>query len=115
VDTGTLRIIDGLFARRKTDGTVDVLELGDVGQDPGAGMPPVESLNGMLTIEDARAFTENLEPGSSAAVLLFENTWASHFADEVAKANGQVVLNERIPRSVIEEIEAASGELIAAR
>jgi hypothetical protein len=40
--------------------------------------------------------------------MLFENTWASGFADAVANANGQVVLNERIPRAVVEELLASA-------
>jgi hypothetical protein len=40
--------------------------------------------------------------------MLFENTWASGFADAVANANGEVVLNERIPRAVVEELLASA-------
>jgi hypothetical protein len=39
--------------------------------------------------------------------MLFENTWAKRFADAVRDANGQVIVNERIPRAVIEELIGA--------
>ena len=38
--------------------------------------------------------------------MLFENTWATRFVDAVSNARGEVVLNERIPRSVIQELTA---------
>ena len=39
--------------------------------------------------------------------MLFENVWATRFADAIRNARGEVVLNERIPRVVVEELEAA--------
>jgi hypothetical protein len=41
--------------------------------------------------------------------MLFENAWAAKFAQAVRNANGEVVLSERIPRQVIEEIAASAG------
>jgi hypothetical protein len=49
-----------------------------------------------------------LEPNSSAALLLFENTWATRFAEAVSNANGEVIVNARIPRDVIEELVSES-------
>jgi hypothetical protein len=41
--------------------------------------------------------------------LLFENTWAARFAQAIRNAKGEVLLNERIPRPVIEEVIASSA------
>jgi hypothetical protein len=41
-------------------------------------------------------------------VLLFENTWATRFAEAIRSAKGEVLLNERIPRVVVEEVTAAA-------
>jgi hypothetical protein len=60
-----------------------------------------------LSDEDLEIIGNSLEPNSTAGVMLFENTWATRFADAVRNANGQVVVNERIPRQVIEELVAA--------
>jgi hypothetical protein len=47
-------------------------------------------------------------------VLLFENIWARKFREAVTEAGGVVVLQERIPRAVIEELERArDDELVA--
>ncbi len=39
--------------------------------------------------------------------MIFENTWAARFVNAVHRAQGEVVLNERIPRAVVEELKAA--------
>ena len=38
--------------------------------------------------------------------MLFENVWATKFADALRNANGQLVLSERVPRAVIDELIA---------
>jgi hypothetical protein len=47
-----------------------------------------------------------LENDSSAGMMLFENTWAARFQEAVVNAQGQLALNERIPRVVVEQIMA---------
>ena len=61
---------------------------------------------GIFSDEDFMVFGENLESNSTAALMIFENVWATRFVEAVSNANGTVVLNERIPRSVVEELEA---------
>jgi hypothetical protein len=82
VESRTIRIIDILFAHKSAAGELTLLEINDL---------------------DAEAYGHN----SSGALMLFENTWATRFADAVHNAKGEVVLNERIPRVVIEELLAA--------
>ena len=101
VEAGTIRVIDLLFVNKDADGAVDVVEINDLGD---ATSPPStrssRELAGLLSEDDARYFAAALEPNSSAALLLFENTWAARFAQAVRNANGELVLNERIPRAV---------------
>lgn len=104
VDSNTIRIIDLLFAKRDDKGNLQVLELGDLDKDAYAALDPlVSDITGVLTKEDMQKLTSGLENNSSVALMLFENTWATHFQDAVLKANGRVLFNERIPRAVIEE------------
>jgi Family of unknown function (DUF6325) len=110
VDNGLIRIIDLLFVAKAADGTVVVEEIANLGDDDYAQFEAVVSdVNGMLGEEDAQQFAGLLEPNSSAGLLLFENTWAKRFADAVADANGEVLFNERIPRAVIEAMQAEAA------
>ena len=69
--------------------------------------PLVSDIEGLLADDDVQALAGALENNSSAGVLLFENVWATRFRDAVVNANGQLILSERIPRSVIEAVTAA--------
>jgi uncharacterized membrane protein len=110
VDNGLIRVIDLLLVAKGQDGTVVIDEIANLGDDEYAQLEAVVSdVNGMLSDEDALRFGALLEPNSSAGLLLFENTWAAKFADAVANANGEVLFNERIPRTVIESLEAGAA------
>lgn len=110
VENGTINIIDLIFAIKDDKGTLAVLELNDLGDEKLAVFAPAPSeLSDTLTEEDARTLAGGLENNSSAGILLFENTWATRFADALRNANGELVLNERIPRAVIDELIAGAG------
>ena len=107
IDNGTIHVIDLLFAIKDESGALAVLELNDLGDQRLAVVAPQKSeLSGALTEDDARSLTGSLENNSSAAIMLFENTWAAKFAQAMRNANGELVLNERIPRAVIDELIA---------
>jgi uncharacterized membrane protein len=109
VENGTVRIADLLFAVKNNEGDVRVLEFNDLAPDIfGQWDPLVSDVTPMLNEEDAHQIAASLENNSSAAIMLFENTWATRFVDAVSNARGEVVLNERIPRAVIQEVTATA-------
>jgi len=109
VENDTVRIADLLFAVKNNEGNVRVLEFNDLAPDIfGQWDPLVSDVTPMLNEDDAHHIAASLENNSSAAIMLFENTWATRFVDAVSNARGEVVLNERIPRSVIQELTATA-------
>jgi hypothetical protein len=105
VEGETIRIIDLLFVQKYADGGVRVVELADLGEDDYRAYEEVVSdVSGLLSHDDAKEIAKTLEPNSSAALLLFENVWATQFVDAVANAKGEVIVSERIPRAMIEEM-----------
>ena len=109
VEGGLIRVVDILFAIKDEAGEVMVLEINDLDDDDFSHFDPVVAdLTGMLTPDDARQLSGALDPNSSAIIMLFENTWATKFRDALVNANGELVLNERIPRAVIDELIAES-------
>ena len=110
VENGTIRIADLLFVVKNADGDVTLLEFSDLAPDVyGLWDPLVSDITPLLNEDDAYQLAASLENNSSAGLLLFENTWAAIFAQAVRNANGEVVLNERIPGVVIDEILAATA------
>jgi hypothetical protein len=110
VEGGLIRVIDILFLYKDEASEMTVLEINDLDDDDYRQFDPVVAdLTGMLTPDDARSLSASFEPNSSAVIMLFENTWATKFRDTLVRANGQLVLNERIPRTVIDELMASAA------
>jgi len=109
IEADTIRIVDLLFVQKATNGAVRVIEVADLGQDDYAAFDQVVSnVSGLLGNDDALMIANALEPNSSAALMLFENVWATRFVDAVANANGEVILSERIPRAMLDEMVATA-------
>jgi uncharacterized membrane protein len=110
VEQGTIRIIDLVFVARDEAGELHARELTELEPDLMASWDPlVDDVLGILSTDDIQQLGQALEPNSSAGLMLFENTWATEFRDAVVNANGQLVMSERIPRAVIDELIAAAA------
>jgi uncharacterized membrane protein len=105
VDTGLIRVIDLLFVLKDSDGAVLVYEQNGLGDEVAAVLEPlVQPEDELLSQNDAESVGVLLEPNSSAVLLLFENAWAAQFAQALRNANGELIINSRIPASVIETL-----------
>ncbi len=108
VDKGLIHIMDLVFVRKEDDGSITAFELDDLGE-LGSAYESVEGeAGGLLSDEDLQEAAEELEPGTAAALLVWENLWAKNFADAMRSAGGEVLAYERIPAG---EIEAAYADL----
>ncbi len=97
VDRGLIRIIDLTFIGKGEDGSVAVLEIADLG-DAVAEIAVFEGASsGLIHDDDIAQAGDVLEPGTSAALLVYENTWAAPFASAVRRSGGQLVASGRIP------------------
>lgn len=105
-----IRVIDLAFVLKDADGSVAAMELEDIDSDAGRAFQTIEAEIGELVSEDdLRAVGETLEPNSSAAVLVWEDVWASKLATAISEADGVLLDLERIPRPVVEAALAQSG------
>lgn len=96
VDRGMIRIIDLAFIAKGEDGTVVGVELADLGDSAELAIFEGAS-SGLLGEEDIEQAGGVLEPGTSAALLVYENAWAAPFASAVRRSGGQLVASGRIP------------------
>ncbi len=104
VDRGLIRILDLAFIAKDADGSVAAVEISDLGEQVEEFALFAGASSGLLSDEDIGEAAGALEPGTSAAVLVYENRWAAPFAAAVRRSGGQLVASGRIP---IQEIEAA--------
>jgi hypothetical protein len=102
VDRGIVRMLDLLVLKKETDGSVEAFELSDLDDSETGTLRTFEEELAMLLSEhDVNAIAAALEPGSSAAVLVWENTWAAPFGAAVRHSGGQLVASGRIPVQAI--------------
>ena len=102
VENKTVRIIDLAFVKKDVDGTVTTIELDDMDDDEAGGLGRYGDVGDLLNDDDIARVAEELEFNSSAAVLVWENTWAARFAASVRNANGVIVDEARIPHDIVE-------------
>jgi uncharacterized membrane protein len=107
VENGTVHIVDLLLVSKDERGKVTLYEFNDLDPDAfGRFAPLMTETTPMLNEDDANQLAQLLENNSSAGLLLFENTWATRFAEAIRNAKGEVIFNERIPHAVVEELVA---------
>jgi hypothetical protein len=112
VDRGIIRILDIALMVKGDDGSVAAIDLGEVDGGTGAFQEFDGASSGLLTQEDLEDAAEALAPGTSAAVLLWENRWAAPVAVALRQSGGQLVASGRIQiqglLAALEETELTS-------
>jgi hypothetical protein len=115
VDRDLIRVLDLLVLKKDSEGTLEAYELADLDDTELGELRSHEAELAMLLSEDdVNALAAAIEPGSSAAVLVWENKWAAPFGAAVRHSGGQLVASGRIPvQALLAAIEAddeAEGE-----
>jgi hypothetical protein len=97
-ERGIIRILDLVFVRKELDGSVSGLALADLDGDGALDLAVFEGVSsGMIGDDEIEDASSVLAPGSSAGILVYENSWAAPFAVELRRGGGQLVASGRIP------------------
>ena len=97
VDRGILRVLDARYVRKDEDGTVsgsdfadlDAATAGDLTVFAGAG-------TGLLDEDDVALTAAEIEPGTEAVMIVYENRWAASFIAAVRRNGGSLIAQQRI-------------------
>ena len=109
-EAGIIRVIDILILVKDGDGSIDAIELSDL-EDLGELEKLEAELAELLAEDDIVHLGAAMDPGSTAAVLVYENLWAAPFAAAARRAGGQLIADGRIPiQAIIASIEADDPE-----
>ena len=111
VNAGTVRLLDLLILHKDDDGTIEAFEIDDLDE-----VDELRALEGeiaeILAAEDVAHLAEAMENGSTAGVLVWENTWAAPFASAARRSGGQLVATGRIPiQAILASLEAEDSTL----
>jgi Family of unknown function (DUF6325) len=110
VDRGLIRILDLVFLHKDEDGSLARLEISDLGDQVEAYADFEGASSGLLSDEDTDEAGSALEPGTSAALLVYENRWAAPFASALRRSGGQLVASGRIPiQAMLAALDAADA------
>lgn len=115
VERGIIRVLDLAFITKAEDGSVAGLEITELG-DQVEELKVFEGVSsGLISDDDTVAAADALAPGTSAAMLVYENRWAAPFASALRRSGAQLVSSGRIPvqavlaaLDAVEEADAAS-------
>jgi hypothetical protein len=114
VDRGIVRVLDLLIMRKDETGEMEAFELSDLDESEIGQLRSYEAdLAMLLSEDDVTAIAAAIEPGSTAAVLVWENAWAAPFASAVRRAGGQLIASGRIPIQALLAVIEEDNEQLA--
>jgi hypothetical protein len=111
VDRGVIRILDLMFVRRDSDGSIRALELQDIDHDGQFDLAVFAGASsGLLGESDLSETASVIEPGSSAGILIFENRWATPFIQALRRGQAELVAAGYIPQDdLVAALDAAES------
>ena len=110
-DRGIVRVLDLVFVQRELDGSIEAIELTDIDGDGALDLVVFQgAASGLIDESDLEDAKEAIEPGSSAAILIYENTWALPFANALRGAGAELVAAGYIPQDdLLASLDAIEG------
>jgi hypothetical protein len=110
VNRGLIRLIDLALVERLPDGSMRTLGLDMLPAELRAAYATLDPrFSGMLSEMDVADLTESLPAGSSAALMVWEDTWAMGLAEALRASNGILVDRQTVPHAVVRAALAALG------
>lgn len=108
VDRGLIRILDLVFIAKDEEGNIAGLEISELAGEVAELSVFEGASSGLISDEDVDEAGGVLEPGTSAALLVFENAWAAPFVSAVRRSGGQLIASGRIPtQDLLDALDAA--------
>ena len=111
VDRGIVRVLDALFVRKEADGTFSGFDLADLDEDTAGDLTVFAgATSGLLYDDDVAAAAAEIEPGSAALMIVYENSWAGQFIAAARRNGGELITQQRIGvQQLIDALDAAEA------
>jgi uncharacterized membrane protein len=111
VERGVIRLFDLTVISKAVDGSVEVMELTDPLTEGSGFEYFAGAQSGLIGDEDIREAAEAMTPGTVAALIIYENTWAAPFVGAVRNSGGELIASARIPApDVMAALDALESE-----
>ena len=114
VERGIVRVLDALFVIKEEDGTFSGVDLANLDADSAGDLAVFAGAStGLIHDDDVAKVAAEIEPGSAAMTIVYENRWAAPFAAAVRRNGGRLIASERIStQDLIEALDAAEATAI---
>jgi hypothetical protein len=110
VDDGIVRILDLVFITKDDEGTVTAIELSELDEDDAAPFDDLDGdVTGVLSEDDVEIAGDALSPGSSALMIVWEDTWARRLVEAVRGSGGRLVAHDRLDADTVSAALAESA------
>jgi hypothetical protein len=110
VDRDIVRIYDLMVVRKDEDGTFEGVDLASMG-DAGGFVAFAGARSGLIGDDDVRQAADAMEPGTIAALIVYENAWAVPFVAAARDQGGQLIASARIPaQDIMDALDAIESE-----
>jgi Family of unknown function (DUF6325) len=110
VNRGIATILDLVFVTKELDGSVTSVELANLDEEYAAPFRALEGeVNGLLSESDLETTAAAMTPGSSAALIVWENTWARSLVNAIDRAGGRLLAHDRLDAETVRQALAGSG------
>lgn len=98
VERGIVRVYDILMIGKDHDGSIYGIDIAEsAGPEVGGFTELAGARSGLLSDDDMREAGSAMEPGTLAALIIYENTWAVPFVAAAMESGGQLIASARIP------------------
>jgi hypothetical protein len=111
VDRGIIRVLDALFVCKDEHGTYSGFDLADVDEETAGDLTVFAGATaGLLSDDDVALAAAEIEPGSAAVMIVYENRWAAPFISAVRRNGGVLIASERIGvQDIIDALDAVEA------
>jgi Family of unknown function (DUF6325) len=111
LDQGTVRLYDLMVVRKDENGSCSVVDLAATPDGAVASFAVFAGArSGLLDTDDVGDVADVLEPGATAAVLVYENAWAVPFVAAARAVGGQLVASARLTaQQIMDALDAVEA------
>ena len=115
VDRGIVRVLDALFVIKEEDGTFSGVDLANLDAESAGDLAVFAGAStGLIGDQDIALVAAELEPGSAAVTIVYENRWAAPFAAAVRRNGGRLIASERVgTQDLIDALDAAEAAALS--
>jgi len=103
VERGVVRLYDLTVIAKHSSGAVETLELTDPASGVGGFSYFAGARSGLISDSDMQDAAAAMRPGTVAALVIYENSWAIPFVAAAQRSGGEVIASQRIPAADVAE------------